>query len=56
MRTKKITFVSFKRFLAYLSASLNAIDFTGVDTTGFLKIFIVLMFFLLFADLLESNC
>ena len=35
---------------------LKAIEFNGVDTTVFLKNFVVLMYFFMFVDLLESNC
>ena len=44
-----------KHNLAYLSVSVEAIDFNDVNTTSFLKQFVVLREFFMIVDLLESN-
>ena len=35
---------------------LKSLEFIGVDTTGFLKNFVVLMFLFLFVDFWKSYC
>ena len=47
---KNIFVVPSRPNLAFLMASVESIGFNGVDTTVFLKNFVVLMYLLIFVD------
>ena len=42
--------------LEYVLASAEIIEFNGVNTTGFLKNFLVLMYLFVFFDFVKSCC